>query len=193
MYDSWPYPNTEEWKKYSGGKFLGRFANKWTSNACNQLVEVYLDAFTSPSGFGKFDGGCRWRHDAVTNMRLASVFKLNTSTVMERVQGDNIRLRVATVTDASSNPNSAGLVVDAADTCGDEYCEGCCTTNASKSPSKVLVDMEKNTLKALIPGISGFTPTQITYSGTTAQYQGAPFNVKDIKDYPPTVCFKVAA
>jgi hypothetical protein len=194
-YDSWPYPNSPEWVYYSGGQYLGTFAYKWTSSACNQAGEVYLTSWSTPSGqSGNITPGCHWRHDWVANTRIASVFKHAASPVTSINFNSNIagkQIRVATVDQARANPTAAGLLINAYDTCGDHDCNGCCSQNAATSPSMFLVDLEKNTLKALIPSITGFTATSIVYEGQRAKYQGNMFDGNNISGYPSTVCFKL--
>lgn len=197
VYDSWPFPGTEEFEHYSGGQYLGAFAYKWTSPSCNQNGEVLLNSFTYSAvsgvirdGNGNQVSGCHFRHDAVANMRIASVFKASGSTITQNIAGRGAKLRVATVEQATKDPVGAGLDVEAVDTCGDGDCNGCCTRNANDSPSKVLIDLEKNTMKALIPDLQGFVPTQATYSGLTVNYQGSKFDVSSIQ-HPTTACFKV--
>lgn len=127
-------------------------------------------------------------------MRIASVFKSAASPVTginfnSQVAGRNIR--VASVAAAKAAPATAGSLILVADTCGDSDCGGCCTTNANTSPSKFLIDMEKNTLKAVFPGISGFVASNINYVGQQAAYQGAMFDGSNISGYPSTVCFRL--
>eukprot|EP00775_Hariotina_reticulata_P004593 gene4593-4847_t len=196
QYDSWPYPNSNEWTYYSGGQYLGTFAYKYTSPACNQNGEVYLTSWSTPINgqSGKITGGCHWRHDWVANTRIASVFKHASSPVKSidfNTQIAGKQIRVATVEQAKANPASAGLLINAYDTCGDGDCNGCCSQNAATSPSMFLVDLEKNTLKALIPAITGFTATNIVYNQANAAYQGSTFDGNNIANFPTSVCFKL--
>jgi hypothetical protein len=44
--------------------------------------------------------------------------------------------------------NTNLMKIQILDTCKDSDCSGCCTKNASKSPSKTLIDLESFTAKA---------------------------------------------
>lgn len=129
----------------------------------------------------------------MANTKIASVFKAGGSPVNinfnTQIAGKTIR--VASVATAKANPTNGGTLVLAADTCGDGDCNNCCTNNAKKSPSKMLIDLEKNALKAVFPGISGFVASSITYAGQRAVYAGAMFDAGSITGYPSTVCFKL--
>lgn len=194
VYDSWPYPSSPEWQDYSGGEYLGLFAYKETSAACNQPGEVLLTSWSTPDGrSGRIPAGCHWRHDWVANQKIAAVFKSASSPVTGinfNTQIAGKQIHVASLANARSG--SSGMAVFVADTCGDADCGNCCTKNANKSASKFLIDLEKNALKAVFPGIKGFEPTRIRYIGRHAAYQGPAFDGASIRGYPSRVCFKLA-
>lgn len=192
VYDSWPYPNTPEWNDYSGGQYLGTFAFQDTG-ACNTAGEVSLTSWTTPDGqSGSIPTGCHWRHDWVASQRIASVFKSAASPVTNINFNTQIAGKYIFVATPASAAANQGLSVLVADTCGDSDCNNCCTNNASPSASKYLVDLEKNAMKALFPGITGFVPTTINYVGSTAAYQGGSFDSDNIGGFPSLICFRPA-
>jgi hypothetical protein len=201
-YDSWPYPESQEWQKYDGGKYLGVFAYKYTSSTCDKADEVKLTSWqaTATGTKGTIPGEaskmptCHWTASFVARSRFAAVFAMNTTPYLGSIPSDGGTIRIAAMEHAKAGVN-AGMLVNVWDTCADSDCnqnpnppEGCCTHNANLSP-KVLIDLEKNTLKAFIPTVTGLVASDVTYSNQVVTYNG-PFFIDTIAGAPASICFR---
>lgn len=114
-YDSWPFPNSNEFTDYSGGQWSGLFNSIFPTDTCSGPGEVRISqGVCSPSSLctaASYTTDCRFGDAIVAKFKMASIFPANLG-------GKKIRVY------SPKNPSRV-ILVNALDTCADSDCNGC--------------------------------------------------------------------